>query len=106
MGKIHGFVLDAKEKRAKFSSLNQQVFQATGNKSDQSTLKVIREFRIPRRQRPPKHHLKSEFGFFQSLSRLLQLNYNYVKCKRTLFEPNEKENLAVACLRKIRHFPW
>ena len=29
MGEIHGFVLDANEKRAKFSSLNQQVFHFT-----------------------------------------------------------------------------
>ena len=45
---------------------------------------------MPRRQRPRERHLKSEFAFFQSLSRLLQLTY-YVKCKRTLFEPNSPE---------------
>ena len=76
-----------------------------------------REFKIPRRQGPRKSRLKSEFAFFQSLSRLLQLIY-FVKCKRTLFEPNsqepyssseKKKKLAVACLRppqnEIRHFP-
>ena len=48
-----------------------------------------REFKIPRRPRPPprKRRLKSEFVFFQSLSRLFQLGY-FVKCKRTLLEPN------------------
>ena len=30
-----------------------------------------REFEIPRRRRPRKRGLKSEFAFFQSLSRLL-----------------------------------
>ena len=34
--------------------------------------------------------LKSEFAFFQSLSRLRQLIY-FEKYKRTLFEPNSKE---------------
>ena len=34
-----------------------------------------------------KRRLKSEFAFFQSLSRLLQLIY-FVKSKRTLFQPN------------------
>ena len=34
-----------------------------------------------------KRRLKSEFAFFQPLSRLLQLIY-IVKFKRTLFQPN------------------
>ena len=59
-----------------------------------------------RRRRPRKRGLKSEFVFFQSLWRLLQLIY-FVKCKQTLelsrIPKNhiqvhkEKENLAVAC---------
>ena len=40
---------------------------------------------IARRWRQRKRHLKSEFPFLQSLSRLLQL-INFVKCKRSLFE--------------------
>ena len=59
-------------------------FAATVN---QPVWPCIREFKIPRRRRPRKRRLKSEFAFFQSLSRLLQLIY-FVKCKRTLFEPN------------------
>ena len=47
----------------------------------------IRELKIPRRGPPRKRHLKSEFAFFQSLSRLLHLVY-FVKYKRTPFEPN------------------
>ena len=55
----------------------------------QSVLSCITlgRFKIPRRRRPRKRHLKLEFVFFQSLSRLMQLIY-FVKCKRTLFEPN------------------
>ena len=34
--------------------------------------------------------LKREFAFFESLSRLL-LHMYFVKCKRTLFEPNSEE---------------
>ena len=70
---------------------------------------MSREFKIPLRGRTRKRGLKSEFAFFQSLSRLLHFIY-FVKCKRTLFEPlipknhiqvqKEKENLAVACLRR------
>ena len=45
---------------------------------------VNREFKIPRRRRPRKRRLKSEFAFFQSL---LQLVY-FFKYKRTLIEPN------------------
>ena len=68
-----------------------------------------REFEIPRWRRPRKRRLKSEFAFFQSLSRLLQLIY-FVKSKWTVFEPipknpiqvqKEKENLTVVCLREI-----
>ena len=69
-------------------------------------LLVSREFKIPRPRRPRKRRLKSEFAFFQSLYRLLQLIY-FVKSKRTLLSripknyiqvQKEKENLAVACL--------
>ena len=50
-----------------------------------------REFKISRRWAPRKRRLKLiKFAFFQSLSRLIQLIY-FVKCKRTLFEPNSKE---------------
>ena len=51
-----------------------------------------REFKISRRWTPRKRRfLKlSKFAFFRSLSRLIQLIY-FVKCKRTLFEPNSKE---------------
>ena len=52
-----------------------------------------REFKIPRQRRPRKRRSKSDFGFFQSLLRLLQLNY-FVKCKRTLLEPNCKETYS------------
>ena len=63
------------------------------------------KYKTPRRWRPLKRRLKSEFALFQSLSRLLQL---ICKCKRTLLSRipknhtqvrKEKENLAVACLR-------
>ena len=40
---------------------------------------------IPRPRRRRKHHLKSEFAYFQSLSRFSQLAY-FVKWKWTLFE--------------------
>ena len=45
-------------------------------------LSCMREFKIPRRLRPRKCCLKSEFAFFQSLLRLFQFPY-FVKCKRT-----------------------
>ena len=48
---------------------------------------IIREFKISRRWRPRKRCFKSEFAFFRSLSRSPELIY-FVKCKRTLFEPN------------------
>ena len=50
----------------------------------------IREFKIPLRRRPRKRLLKSKFAFFISLSRLVQFAY-FVKCKRTLTEPNSKQ---------------
>ena len=46
-------------------------------------LSCMREFKIPRRLRPRKSRLKSEFAFFQSLLRLFQFAY-FVKCKRTI----------------------
>ena len=49
-----------------------------------------REFKIPRQRRPRKRRSKSKFAFLQCLSQLFQLIY-FVKCKRTLFEPNCKE---------------
>ena len=54
---------------------------------------------------PRKRRLKSEFAFFQTPSRLFQLAY-FVKCKKSLLEPNsgnriqvykEKENFVVGC---------
>ena len=51
---------------------------------------AIRDLKIPRQRRPQKPHIKSEFAFFQSLSRFLQLIY-FVKCKRALFEQNSYE---------------
>ena len=54
-------------------------------------VQLNREFKISRRWTPRKRRLKlSKFAFFQSLSRLIQL-ICFVKCKRTLFEPNSKE---------------
>ena len=67
--------------------------------------------RVPRRRRPRKRRLKSEFALFQSLSWLLELVY-FVKCKRTFLSrtpknhiqvQNEKENQAVGCLRPLRN---
>ena len=46
-------------------------------------LSCMREFKIPRRLRPRKSRLKSEFAFFQSLLRLFQFAY-FVKCKWTI----------------------
>ena len=46
--------------------------------------------RVPQRRRPRKRLLKSEFAFFIPLWRLSQLAY-FVKCKRTLLEPNSKQ---------------
>ena len=51
---------------------------------------TIREFKIPQRRRPRKRLLQSEFAFFIPLWRLFQLAY-FVKCKRTLLEPNSKQ---------------
>ena len=81
-------------------------------------IKDNRELKILRERRPRKRRLESEFAFFQSLSRLLQL-INFVKCKRTLFEPNSLEPYSnsergrkFSCRlftspikREIRHFP-
>ena len=77
------------------------------SKDAASPLSDSRKFKIPRRRRPRKRGLKSEFAFFQSLSRLLQLIY-LVKCKRLFLSripknyiqaQKEEENLAFACLR-------
>ena len=81
-------------------------------------IKDNRELKILRERRPRKRRLESEFAFFQSLSRLLQL-INFVKCKRTLFEPNSLEPYSNSergrkfsrplftspIKREIRHFP-
>ena len=84
-----------------------------------SPLSDSKEFKIPLQRRPRKRRLKSEFAFFHSLSWLLQPIY-FVKCKRTLFEPNSKElyssseraerkfslRLFTSSInREIRHFP-
>ena len=83
-----------------------------------SPLSDSKEFKIPRQRRPRKRRLKSEFAFFHSLSWLLQLIY-FVKCKRTLFEPNSKELYSSSdrerkfsrrlftshTKREMRHFP-
>ena len=79
---------------------------------DNGELKILRE------RRPRKRRLESEFAFFQSLSRLLQL-INFVKCGRTLFEPNSlkpylnsergrkfsRRLFTSPIKREIRHFP-
>ena len=71
----------------------------------QSFILLIREFKIPRRQRPRKRRLKSEFAFFQShcdfSNSLTSSNASEFFLSRT---PKnhiqvQKENLAVACLR-------
>ena len=76
-----------------------------------------REFKIPRQRRPRKRRSKSKFAFLQCLSQLFQLIY-FVKCKRTLFEPNCKETYPASerdrlfsrrlvmsfIKREIRHF--
>ena len=76
-----------------------------------------REFKIPRQRRPRKRRSKSKFAFLQCLSQLFQLIY-FVKCKRTLFEPNCKETYTASerdrlfsrrlvmsfIKREIRHF--
>ena len=54
-----------------------------------------REFKIPRQRRPRKRRSKSKFAFLQCLSQLFQLIY-FVKCKRTLFEPNCKETFPAS----------
>ena len=81
-------------------------------------IKDNRELKILRERRPRKRRLESEFAFFQSLSRLLQL-INFVKCGRTLFEPNSlkpysnsergrkfsRSLFTSPIKREIRHFP-
>ena len=49
-----------------------------------------RDFKIQRRDDKGERRLKSEFAFFQSLSRLFLLTY-FVKCRRTLLKLNSKE---------------
>ena len=73
-----------------------------------TSVAVIREFNIPRRRRPRKRPLKTEFAFFQSLSWLFQLAY-FVKCKRTILEFRKRKkiwSLLVYVLHKtwIRYF--
>ena len=48
------------------------------------SLRGNRLFKIPRRRRPRKRRLKSEFAFFQSPSRILQLIY-FVKLQGSSF---------------------
>ena len=73
----------------------------------QSSILLIREFKIPRRRRPRKRRLKSEFAFFQShcdffnsltLSNASELFLSRIP-KNHIQVQREKENLAVACLR-------
>ena len=77
----------------------------------------VREVKIPRRRRPRKRRLKSEFAFFQSLLRLLS-NLLW-QMQATLFRPNSYEpywsserernfshrlfTSSIKC--EIRHFP-
>ena len=62
-----------------------------------TVLSCMRGFKIPRRRRPRKCRLKSEFAFFQPLLRLFQFAY-FVKCKRTIsqwyLEPNSFQSYA------------
>ena len=48
------------------------------------------DFKIQRRDGKGERRLKSEFAFFQSLSRLFLLTC-FVKCRRTLLKLNSKE---------------
>ena len=48
---------------------------------------AIRDLKIRGRRRQRKRRWKSEFVFFQSSSRLLQVT-NFVKCRRTLLKLN------------------
>ena len=73
----------------------------------QSSILCIREFKIPRRRRPRKCRLKTEFAFFQShcdfSNSLTSSNAREFFLSRTpknhIQVQKEKENLAVACLR-------
>ena len=49
----------------------------------------IRDVKIQRRDRNEKRRLRTEFAFFQSLSRLFLPTY-FVECKRTLLNLNSK----------------
>ena len=49
----------------------------------------IRDVKIQRRHRNEKRRLRTEFAFFQSLSRLFLPTY-FVECKRTLLNLNSK----------------
>ena len=68
-----------------------------------------RKFRIPRQRRARKRRSKSDFGFFQSLLRLLQLIYFELNSKET-YSTSERERLFSRRLvmsfikREIRHF--
>ena len=76
-----------------------------------------RDFKIQRRDDKGERRLKSEFAFFQSLSRLFLLTC-FVKCRRTLLKLNSKEPypssereikfrrclFTFSTIREIRHF--
>ena len=73
----------------------------------QPSILFIREFKIPRRRRPRKCRLKTEFAFFQShcdfSNSLTSSNASEFFLSRTpknhIQVQKEKENLAVACFR-------
>ena len=65
---------------------------------DYYKVRQYREFKIPRRRRPRKRRLNSEFAFFQSLLWLLELFLSRIP-KNHIQLQKEKENLADACLR-------
>ena len=73
----------------------------------QSSVLLIKKFKIPRWRRPRKRRLKSEFAFFQShcdfSNSLTSSNASEFFLRRTpknhIQVQKEKENLAVACLR-------
>ena len=82
------------------------------------SLRGNRLFKIPRRRRPRKRRLKSEFAFFQSPSRILQLIY-FVKLQgnpfwaeflRTILSSERERKFSRRFLTssikgEIRHFP-
>ena len=69
-----------------------------------------RGLKIRGRRWQRKRRWKSEFAFFQSLSRLLQVTY-FVKCRRTLQRLNSKEPYPSSELREeisssLVYFLW